>query len=117
MEWYKTMNEVLAALLGTGQRRYYSPTEGYFVAEEWIVCRIAEEELVVELTLLDEERAKEWGIRRSGGGASTFHGTKAAAIEHVRYMNSSDDQGTYEIITCGMSPKEAIGWLDAMTPI
>jgi hypothetical protein len=54
----------------------------------------------------------DWGIMHSGGCASTFYGTREEAKEHVRNMNATDDQGSSEVITDGMTLKESIAWLD-----
>jgi hypothetical protein len=57
----------------------------------------------------------DWGIIRTGGIASTFYGTREAAEEHVRNLNETDEQGSSEIITVGMTLKESIEWLDEVT--
>jgi hypothetical protein len=116
MEWYKTMDEMFAAKCGVGQMRCYSENEGFFIAESYVVFQMVEEGVkVAELKMVEAELAQDWGIIRTGGVASTFHGTKQAAIEHVRYMNATDAQGSSEIVTKGMSRAEASVWLAEMT--
>jgi hypothetical protein len=59
------------------------------------------------------ERAQDWGILRTGGVASTFRGTRAEAEEHIRRLNETDEQGSSEIITVGMTRDEAFDWIAA----
>jgi hypothetical protein len=115
MEWYKTIEEMFAAKVGPHHRRCYSDVEGFFVAEGWLVLQMLEEGVTVaELKMVEAELAQDWGIIRTGGVASTFRGTKQAAIEHVRYLNATDEQGSSEIVTKGMSREEASVWLAEM---
>ena len=116
MEWYKTMADMFAAKCGQNQMRCFSANEGFFIADSYVVFRMVEEgDKVAELKRVEAELAREWGILRTGGVASTFHGTNVSAIEHVRYMNATDEQGSYEIVTKGMSREEASVWLAEMT--
>jgi hypothetical protein len=57
------------------------------------------------------DRAQDWGIMRTGGIASTFRGTRAEAEEHVNHLNETDEQGSSEIITVGMTRDEAFDWI------
>jgi len=112
MEWYNTMQEMFEAKISVCQKRYFCMTEGYFVAESWIALQmVSDGESVAELTMVKAELAQDWGILRTGGVASTFRGTEQAAREHVRYLNATDEQGSTEIVTNGMTPAESLNWL------
>jgi hypothetical protein len=116
MHWYKTIEDVLKARCGQNERRFYTTEEGYFVAEGWIAKRMAEEGVnVIELAPYEVvQMAQDWGILRTCGVASVFHGTRAQAICHARELNSTDDSGASEIVTRGMSKEAAMEWLEAM---
>lgn len=53
----------------------------------------------------------DWGIMRTGGVFSTFYGTREEALLHVRTLNESDEHGSSEIVTDGMSREQAIEWM------
>jgi hypothetical protein len=55
---------------------------------------------------------QDWGILRTGHVASTFHGTRAEAEEHVRRLNSTDEQGSSEVVTVGMTLEQSMDWLE-----
>jgi hypothetical protein len=57
----------------------------------------------------------EWGIVRTGGVFSTFFGWYEDAVAHVKALNATDEQGSSEIVTKGMTPDEASVWLAEMT--
>jgi hypothetical protein len=57
---------------------------------------------------------QDWGILRTGHVASTFHGTRAEAEEHVRSLNSTDEQGSSEVVTVGMTLEQSMDWLANM---
>jgi hypothetical protein len=119
MEWYDSIEQLMNATIGPNQERYYSKVEGFFVAEKWVVHVMAEEGREVFKIFAEKvtvpELACDWGIMRTGGVAESFHGTKSAAIEHVRYLNATDEQGSSEIVTHGMTSEEASAWLAEMT--
>jgi hypothetical protein len=60
------------------------------------------------------ELAQDWGLLRTGGVASVFHGTHAQVTEHVRHLNATDEQGSTDIMTKGMTPQAASEWLADM---
>jgi hypothetical protein len=53
-----------------------------------------------------------YGLYRTGGVASIFHGTKPEVDAHVNDMNATDDTGTTEVLTSAMNQKEAAEWFD-----
>jgi hypothetical protein len=58
---------------------------------------------------------REWGIMRTGGVFSTVFGTHEEAVAYVNALNETDEQGSSEIITTGMTPEEASAWLAEVT--
>jgi hypothetical protein len=117
VEYFKTIEEVLAAKCSQTQRRCYTSDDGFFVAEDWLVKQFAQEgTIVIDLSPYEVvSRACDWGIMRTGGVASTFYGTRHEVIEHVRFINATDDSGSSEIVTKGMTLEESIKWLAEVT--
>jgi hypothetical protein len=116
MDYFNNIDEVLKAQCRPTQRRCYTASDGYFIAEGWQVKAFAEAgEVVIDLSPYEVvEKAQDWGILRTCGVASVFYGTRVQAICHVREMNINDVGGASDIVTRGMSPEEARQWLEDM---